>query len=179
MDWNEFSHKLAATERPVVVYFWAPWCLPCRFVSPAIEKLKQNFSDQVEVWKLNADDHPGLLQALNIYGIPTLIQFQAGREVTRLVGAASYQALESWLAVGAGGAPAQNPTKRGGISTLDRGLRLLSGLSIALLGWLNGPAWFLLIIGGLIAFWGIYDRCPIWKMVSKRLSDTVKRMRAA
>lgn len=176
MNWNEFSQKLAASERPVVVYFWAPWCLPCRFVSPTVEKLKQNLDGQVDFWKLNADEHPELLQALNIYGIPTLIRFQAGQEVGRQIGAATYQGLQSWLEL-----PhdqlATNPIRRSGISPLDRVLRVLSGVLIALIGWQNGPIWPMLAIGGIVAFWGVYDRCPIWQMVSKRVKDRLDQLR--
>ncbi|MFN2196397.1 MAG: thioredoxin [Anaerolineales bacterium] len=178
MNSNEFSQMLAASERPVVVYFWAPWCLPCRFVSPAVEKLKQNFHGQVEILKLNADEHPELLQSLNIYGIPTLIRFEGGQEVDRQIGAASYGALESWLKL-PGSSSGNKPQSRSGISTLDRVLRILSGFLIAVIAWQNGPIWPMLVFGGIVAFWGVYDRCPIWQMVSRRVKDQLKRLRAA
>jgi thioredoxin len=79
----------------VVVDFWAPWRGPCRTIQPAIEKLSQEFSGQVDVWKVNADEEPELLRSLRIYGVPTLIAFHAGQEIGRRTGVASAEELHS------------------------------------------------------------------------------------
>jgi thioredoxin len=86
MPIEDFLEKLHGSPSPVVVDFWAPWCGPCRAIAPIIERLGQEYSGQVEVWKVNADEEPDLLRSLRIYGIPTLIAFHAGQEIGRRTG---------------------------------------------------------------------------------------------
>jgi thioredoxin 2 len=82
---------------PVLVDFWAPWCGPCRAVSPLVERLAQEHAGKLKVVKLNVDDAPALSQRYGIRGIPLLTLFNDGAEVDRLTGAAPYAMLESWL----------------------------------------------------------------------------------
>jgi thioredoxin 1 len=71
---------------PVVVDFWAPWCGPCRMLAPTIEKLAGEFAGKVKVGKMNTDENQDTPGGLRISAIPTVLVFQNGKEVDRLVG---------------------------------------------------------------------------------------------
>jgi putative thioredoxin len=72
---------------PVVVDFWAPWCGPCRSLTPIIEKVVGEFKGRVKLVKVNSDDNPELSQAFQIQSIPNVIAFKDGRAVSQFIGA--------------------------------------------------------------------------------------------
>lgn len=76
------------TNRLLVVDFWAPWCAPCRMVSPIIEQLAAEFAGKVAFGKLNVDENPATAQAFGIQGIPTIMLFRDGQPFDMVVGAA-------------------------------------------------------------------------------------------
>ena len=71
----------------VVVDLWAPWCGPCRFVSPILEELSREYAGRLKVVKVNVDDNPALAQRFDARSIPTMVVLQNGRAVDRIVGA--------------------------------------------------------------------------------------------
>src|SRR5262245_45363652 len=71
---------------PVMVDFWAPWCGPCRMLAPTIEKLAGEYQGKVKIGKMNTDENQETPGGLRISAIPTVLIFQAGKEVDRLVG---------------------------------------------------------------------------------------------
>lgn len=71
---------------PVVVDFWAPWCGPCRALSPTIEKLAVEYAGKVKIGKMNTDENTEIPGSLRISAIPTVLIFHGGKEVDRLVG---------------------------------------------------------------------------------------------
>jgi thioredoxin 1 len=71
---------------PVMVDFWAPWCGPCRMLAPTIEKLAGELEGKVKIGKMNTDENQETPGSLRISAIPTVLIFQAGKEVDRLVG---------------------------------------------------------------------------------------------
>jgi len=70
----------------ILVDFWAPWCGPCRMIAPIIDELAAEYSGRVIFGKLNVDENPLTAQKFGIRGIPTLILFKNGKEVSRIVG---------------------------------------------------------------------------------------------
>ena len=78
--------EVLGAEVPVVVDFWAPWCGPCRQLSPTIEKLAGEFGGKVKIGKMNTDENQDTPGGLRISAIPTVLIFHGGKEVDRLVG---------------------------------------------------------------------------------------------
>src|SRR5436305_11364441 len=83
---------------PVVVDLWAPWCGPCRIVSPILEQLAAEFAGRCKVVKVNVDEAPATAARFGVQGIPTLVGVRNGREVARHVGAAPADRLREWIA---------------------------------------------------------------------------------
>ena len=94
---EQFDKVVMESNLPVLVDFWAPWCGPCRSMRPLLESLAQNNLGKVVVAKLNTDENPELSARFGIRGIPTLILFSSGREVSRQVGAVPLSALEAMI----------------------------------------------------------------------------------
>jgi thioredoxin 1 len=177
MDKDNFIERLQQNPRPVVVDFWAAWCGPCRFIQPAIEKLGKEYAGQVDVWKINADEQPDILRSLSIYGIPTLVAFHNGQEVSRRTGAASASVLASLFEAALSGA---KPVSQGPASK-DRLLRLVAGTALIVLAYAGSFAGFYLVLaalGGLILFSAVYDRCPIYKALSARIKTMLNKKSA-
>ena len=81
-----WSSEVLGAEVPVVVDFWAPWCGPCRQLAPTIEKLAGELNGKVKIGKMNTDENQDTPGGLRISAIPTVLIFQGGKEVDRLVG---------------------------------------------------------------------------------------------
>jgi thioredoxin 1 len=98
-DVNEaaFDDELLQSECPVLVDFWAPWCAPCRAMTPAVEAVAQEYGGKARVLKLNLDESPAISPRYNIRGIPTLILFTNGQEAGRLVGLHSKEQISGLI----------------------------------------------------------------------------------
>jgi thioredoxin 2 len=94
---DTFDQEITASI-PVLVDFWAPWCGPCRTVSPLVERLGQENAGHLKVVKLNVDEAQAIAARYGVQGIPLLVLIRAGSEVDRLVGAVPLARLQAWLA---------------------------------------------------------------------------------
>jgi len=96
-DLNEaaLDNELLQSKQPILVDFWAPWCGPCRAMSPAVEAAAEKLAGDAKVFKINVDDNPSVSPRFNLRGIPTLILFKHGREMKRLVGLSSMEQIEA------------------------------------------------------------------------------------
>lgn len=84
---STFKAEVEDSPIPTLVDFWAPWCGPCRVLSPIIEEIARDFSGRVKVVKLNTDDNPEIATKLRIQSIPTVLLFKDGKIVDQTVGA--------------------------------------------------------------------------------------------
>ena len=164
MNSQVFFEKLKQNPRPVVVDLWAPWCGPCKMVKPILEKLAREYTGRVDLWQINADDSQDLLRELKVYGIPTLIVYRDGKETLRQVGAKPAGVLHSLFETLANGG---EPTQRG-LSSMDRYIRMGTGVAVAAIGWMTQTSWLLIPLGGVLMFSAIYDRCPIWQALTRQ-----------
>ncbi len=90
---QEFETEILKSETPVLVDFWADWCVPCHMVSPVVEEIGRDKAEVLRVAKLNVDDNPQAAYRYGVMSIPTLILFKGGEEVTRVVGAKPKDAI--------------------------------------------------------------------------------------
>lgn len=94
---NSNIDELLASEQPVLVDFWAPWCGPCKMLSPTVDEVADEYADRVVVAKCNVDDADEVSMRFRIRNIPTLLFFKGGEMVQRLVGVVSKEEIESVL----------------------------------------------------------------------------------
>lgn len=81
-----FEAEVLKSDIPVLVDFWAPWCGPCRALSPVIEELAGTYAGKVKIVKLNTDENPDSALKFRINSIPNLIFFKDGKPVDQLIG---------------------------------------------------------------------------------------------
>jgi thioredoxin 1 len=94
---NEWTKEVLESTLPVVVDFWATWCGPCQTLGPIVDAVAADYQGKVRVLKLNVDENPMTPPKYGIRGIPTLILFNKGEIVDRIVGAQPRAAIENLL----------------------------------------------------------------------------------
>jgi thioredoxin 1 len=83
---SDFAAEVLESSQPVLVDFWAPWCGPCRQISPLVEQLAGENAGSAKIVKLNVDEAPGAAHHYGVSSIPTLMVFKGGEVVDRFVG---------------------------------------------------------------------------------------------
>ena len=94
---NSFTKDVLESKNITLVDFWAPWCGPCRQLSPLIEELAKDMAGQVEVFKCNIDENPEIPSKYSVRGIPTLMIFKDGKILDTKVGSLPKSALYEWV----------------------------------------------------------------------------------
>lgn len=84
---ENFTHEVVESSLPVLVDFWAEWCMPCRMVSSVIREIAEDHENQLKVGKINVDKEPELINKYKVFSIPALKLFKKGKVVEELVGA--------------------------------------------------------------------------------------------
>jgi len=98
VDLEDSTFRKFVREHPlVVVDCWAPWCGPCRMVSPIVDELARDYAGKIAFGKLNTDDNPGVTTEYGIMSIPTLLVFKNGTLVDRIIGARPKTDLEKMI----------------------------------------------------------------------------------
>jgi thioredoxin 1 len=94
---TEFDTEVLKSETPVIVDFWAEWCGPCRAVSPILDQIADERSDELRVVKVNIDEEPELAHRYGILSIPTIVLFKGGEPAAAAIGAQPKRMLEQSL----------------------------------------------------------------------------------
>jgi len=92
---TDFDQKVLKSATPVLVDFWAPWCVPCKMVAPVVDKLSGKYDGRLKFFKMNVDDNPKTTGKYRVMSIPALIIFKNGQPVDTIVGAVPERTLAS------------------------------------------------------------------------------------
>jgi thioredoxin 1 len=93
VDSTNFKREVLESDIPVMVDFWAEWCVPCRMIAPIVERLAQRYAGRLKVVKLDVDANQDLAIQYQVMSIPTLLFFKNGQPVDRIIGAVGEQAI--------------------------------------------------------------------------------------
>ena len=92
---SNFDDEVVKSDLPVLVDFWAEWCGPCKIIAPSVEKISEEYSDNLKVGKLDVDSNPNISSTFGIRSIPTLLIFKNGSPVDQIVGAVSKEVISA------------------------------------------------------------------------------------
>ncbi len=83
---DTFEQEVLKSEIPVVIDLWAPWCGPCKALTPTLESVAADYEGKVKVVKLNIDDNPSIAAQYQVMSIPTLLFFKGGKVESQVIG---------------------------------------------------------------------------------------------
>ena len=90
---SSFDKAVLQAPMPVLVDFWAPWCGPCKMITPLLDEIAKENGDRFRIAKVNIDDEPALMQRFNVRAVPTLLLFSGGKVRDQIVGAAAKKTI--------------------------------------------------------------------------------------
>ena len=90
---TNFEKEIIQSKLPVIVDFWAEWCMPCKIMAPVVDEIAKELEGEVRVGKINVDDNTKATVDLSVMNIPTLLFFKDGKEAGRAVGVVSKKEL--------------------------------------------------------------------------------------
>ncbi len=94
---DDFKKEVLESDKPVLVDFWAEWCMPCKKMEPVIEGLSEEFKNHIKFFRLNVDENPSTAAEYSVRGIPTFFLFKNGEVVERITGVVSKKELTKKL----------------------------------------------------------------------------------
>ncbi len=171
MNIDDFDALINTSEKPLVLDFWAPWCVPCRMMNPIFKTMGNKYSGKIDILKINSDESSDLIRKLGVVSIPTLMGYQNGQLAFRRIGVQPAAEIDRLFANLAG-----KVSRRGGLRSSTRLLRAGLGFGLVAAGVFTGPHYWLIGLGGLVLFTAVYDRCPIYKAVAPRVFQFIKRL---
>ncbi len=94
---QNFEGEVLKSDLPVLVDFWAVWCGPCQMALPVIDQLAKDYEGKVKIGKANVDENPKIANQFQIMSIPTVVLFQNGKEIKRLIGFPGKEGYQKFL----------------------------------------------------------------------------------
>ena len=97
VDSKNFDQEVLKSKTPVVIDFWAAWCVPCRLFTPTIEDVSKDYDKKVNFMKMNVDENESVASEYSIMSIPTVLMFEKGEVKAMSVGAIPKSDLKKWI----------------------------------------------------------------------------------
>jgi len=94
---QDFDKEVLKSDNPVIVDFWAPWCGPCKAMSPVVDEIAGEMGGKLKVVKVNIEDNPNSPTQYGVRGVPTLMVFKGGQVIDTRVGGMSKSQLSEWV----------------------------------------------------------------------------------
>lgn len=94
---QNFQAEVVDGQTPALVDFWAPWCGPCKALTPIIDELAEEYAGKLNVFKLNVDDNPNIAAQFGVRGIPTILLFKGGEVAQQQVGVVPKDTLKGFI----------------------------------------------------------------------------------
>jgi thioredoxin 1 len=94
---SDFEKEVLGSKTPVLIDFWAEWCGPCQMLAPVLEELSKDMGSKIRIVKLNVDENPETPSKFGVRGIPTMMIFKDGQQITSKIGIHPKSALADWI----------------------------------------------------------------------------------